>query len=628
MKLTVRTPDLSTGERMTVGTLIFFLAFVGFAAATLFLPSWAVAAKKGYTYETDPIRLGMKALEEGRLEDAQTQFDEALQNEYQVPKAHFGLAEILRHQGSYADAEPLYRLSGTEIAMERGGSDFAERPAGLGLALLKLGRIDEAEGEFQKALVLKSGLWEARYGLARVALAKNDLVKAEKQLSDGSGVKGLKDGEDLYHYGMGLLLFQRERLEEAEKEALKAFTMNPNDPEYGTLVADVYTKRDAPTLAIEAYEKALAMPGAKPTARVLHSLGVLYQQEKRYNDAIAKYRESAQADSNFAPAWKDMGALYSLAKRNDEAARAYLRYAQIVPGDPEGLLGLAEACLKTKRYKQALDAAEKAYAKDSTKVEIRLSLARAAFLNKDKGRASAIYSTVTDTTMLAAEDYVRLGQFKLEAKDFEGAEKDFQSAITRDSTQAEADYYLGFVDLRNERNDMAVEHFKRAIAQAPDNAAFFLNMGIAQMRMKQNLEAAQSLREAVRLAPTSAQGHIFLAQALMMADSLGPAINEYQKARELEPENASALRGLGLGYLKRNSYGQAVDVLSRATEVDPNNADGWAWLGQALALLNRTPEALKALEKALAINPAHPSAKKLLDILKKAQSTQPAGTGK
>lgn len=602
------------GGRSLVLALMGFVLLAG--------PGVSQAAKKGYTYETDPIRLGMKALEEQRLEDAQKNFEEALQNEYQIAKAHFGLAEILRVQGSYLDAEPLYRLSGTELAMEKGSSDFAERPAGLGLVLLKLDRLDEAQKEFDKALSIKGNLWEAQYGLARVALAKNDLAAAEKLLSKGSKEKGTREGEDLYHYGMGLLLFLQDSLEEAEKEALKAFTMNANDPEYGTLVADIYMKRNAPTLAIDAYEKALSAPGSKPSARVRHALGVLYEQEKRYNDAIREYREAATVDSNFAPAWKDMGELYYLAKRFDESAGAYLRYAQLEPGDPEALLGLAQACLKTKRYRQALEAAEKAYEKDSTNVEIRLTLARAAFQNKDKERAAAIYATVNDTTQLGAEDYLRLGQFKLEAQDLAGAEADFLNAAGRDSTLSEAYYYLGFVDLRQDRTDQAIERFVQAINLDPENAAYYLNLGIARLRARQNVAAVADLRDAVRLAPTSAQGHIFLAQALMSADSLNAAITEYQKAREIEPDNASALRGLGLGYLKRSSYGQAVEVLDRATEVEPDNADGWAWLGQALALQNRTPEAMKSLDRALAIKPDHPSAKKLMDILKAAPKPQ------
>jgi hypothetical protein len=69
-----------------------------------------------------------------------------------------------------------------------------------------------------------------------------------------------------------------------------------------------------PTLAIDAYEKALSMPGSKPTARVLHSLGVLYEQEKRSmtrSGGTLKLPRSIRT----APAWKDMGELYALAKR-------------------------------------------------------------------------------------------------------------------------------------------------------------------------------------------------------------------------------------------------------------------------------------------------------------------------
>jgi Tfp pilus assembly protein PilF len=74
-----------------------------------FLSGASSAAKKSYSYETDPVRLGLKAVEEGRLDEAKANFEEALASEYETPKAHFGLAEILRREGLYADAEAKYR---------------------------------------------------------------------------------------------------------------------------------------------------------------------------------------------------------------------------------------------------------------------------------------------------------------------------------------------------------------------------------------------------------------------------------------------------------------------------------------------------------------------------------------
>ena len=98
------------------------------------------AAKKEYSYETNPVRLGRKALEEGKVSEAKAQFEEAIANEWELPGAKAGLAEVKVLNGNLEDAEPLFRES---IAMQ----STPEAHAGLGLLLLRMGRVDEAKIE-------------------------------------------------------------------------------------------------------------------------------------------------------------------------------------------------------------------------------------------------------------------------------------------------------------------------------------------------------------------------------------------------------------------------------------------------------------------------------------------------
>lgn len=596
------------------------IALIALALAIM-IPLVAQAAKKSYRYEDDPIRLGLKALEEGRIDEARNFFNEAIENEHQIYRAHYGLAELLSVQADYANAEPLYRQAIIEKNKETGSADFPEAHVGLGFVLMRLQRYAEAKQEFDQALREKGGLWEAQYGLARIAIEDGKIDDAAGLLEKGAKKKGLKEREDLYRYGMGLVQYKKDDLLAAEKNALAAFAINPNDPDYGTLVAEIYTKRGARTLAIDAYEKALATPGLMVTAPVHHSLGVLYQEEKRYNDALEQYKHAVRMDSTYAAAVKDMAALYSLANRNEEAATAYLAYSRLRPDDSSGFAGFAEACLKTKRNKQAMEAAQEAFKINSTNVAVRITLARASFVNRERGKAGRLYATVTDSTRFEALDYVRIGQIQLDAKEYDPAKANLLHALKMDSTQADAYFSLGLISLGQAHPDTAVIHFERSVQLAPTNAGAWLNMGIARLQFKPPMlpEAIAALREAVRLAPDYAAGRAFLAQALVSADSVGAAVREYKIVREKDPSNAMALRGLGFCYLKLKDYGQAASVLKEATAADGANADGWAMLGQAQALQGQMEVAMSSLEKALAINPNHSSAKSARDAIKGAK---------
>lgn len=593
--------------RRNVGSARSWAAIGVLVCAALLLAGRVDAAKKEYRYEEDPIRLGNKALEESRLPDAQKHFEEAITNEYQVHKAFYGMGEVRRRESQYQDAEPLYRQALQAVAVETKNQRFPEAHAGLGLTLLRLNREPEARAEFEKALSEKGGLWAAEFGMALLDIRDENYEEALKRLKRGSKNKGLAEGEDQYYYGMGLALFHQggeANIAEAEKLALKALNMNPGDADYGLLVSDVHIARGALGLAIAALEQALNTPGMSVTAPARHNLGKLYEKERRYNDALAQYQEAMKADSTYAPVFKSMGMLLYLAKRYDDAATAYVKYVADQPNDLEGVLGLAESLLKARKDVAAIQAAEKAWALDSTNVDVRLAYARANFLNRNKDRAAALYATA-DTTKFEAIDWVRLGQMRLDVKDYPAAKDLLNKAIDIDTTQADGYFALGLLYINQQQADSAEIFLEKAVALAPSSSGAWLNLGVARMIQKKMPQALQALRQATTLADNYSPAWVYYGQTLIAVDSLDAGMAAYRKAAELDPKNAGAKRGLGFGHLKRQDTGAAIEVLNEATTIDPNNADGWYLLGQALLTKGDSTGAAKAFEKALQINPKH-----------------------
>jgi tetratricopeptide (TPR) repeat protein len=490
--------------------------------------------------------------------------------------------------------------------------------------LLRQDRKDEAKKEFTAAIEQKGGLWEANFGMARILFDEKKWDEALRYIEKGAGKKGVAEGEDLYRYGLARVQFAKEDLAEAEKNALRALYLNPNESEYALLVGDVYTARKAPTLAIDAIEKALTSPGVVPTPQVHQNLGLLYEGEKQYTDALRHYKEAMQTDSTFAPAYKSAGRLYNLATRYPDAARFYLRYTQLKPDDAEGQFGLAEAFFKMGTSRKAQEAAERAYAIDSTDTRVRLLLARTTFLTNDLARSERFFAGVPDTGRYEPADWVKLAQIAIGQKRLERADTLLAIALAKDSTMADAYSAKGKIYLNRQKPDSAAIQFEKSLDMAPNSAPTKINLGVAYLQLKRPQEAVKTLREAVGMNPTFAPARVFLGQALLSSDSLGAALKEYRKATELDSTNGAALRGAAFVHMKRGEYGQAVTLLRQATDRDPRSADSWVYLGQALAgVKGDDPEAIKAVEKGLELNPNHEGGKKFLTVLKKSQ--KPAG---
>jgi len=604
---------------------LFFLVAV---TGVLLLGRDARAADK-YTPDKDPVTLGMTALKDIiQTADAKAHFQAAVDNQWKVDEAKLGLGLVAVREGRYADAEKLYKEALTLRKTTGQKTDyFPEAHAHLGLLYMRLGRDAEAAQEIDKAVTQKGNYFPGLYAKARRMMDAGQMDQALKLLDKGSKANKLLEGEQMYHHGMALYYLKMSDkppasadpvlLDKAEKEAMTAFSMMPLDPEYGTLVAEIYQKKGSPDMAIFAYEQALKQPGMEKSAPLYRTLGLLYSKVAKYNEARDAYVKAVDIDSTYTPVLKDLAALLHLAKQNDKAAAVYMRYLQSEPGDVEALVGLAEACLDINQIAKAQEAAQGAFSRDSTNVEARLALARVGLETRDKAlkqQALYLYATLPDSIRLTARDYARIGASHSENKNFPKAQEYLNKAMALDPQEPEVHFQLGMVSLRTNKPDSAIVHFQKASSLKPNSELYLLNLGVAYMQTKQNEKARPEFRKAIAINPKFVTAHVLLAQALS-SDSLYAAEMEYRKAIELDPKSGAGYRGLGFLYQKQSKWAEAIQWYKQATDAEPQNAEGWASLGYAYMGAKMYDEARRNFEKSLSIDPSNQTAKKGLQML-------------
>jgi cellulose synthase operon protein C len=592
------------------------------ASALLLAVVWsgiAGAERSPYTLDTDPLRKGLKSLEAGRLQEARAHFEEAVAHDHQVPRALFGLGRIDDLEGHYTEAEANYRRS-----LASGGGDQAAVRARLGLVLLRLGRDREAAREFDAALVAEPKLWEAHYGRARLLLAQKLWDEAFAELERGRDRKGVADGEDLYHHGLALYQLGRDDGAAAETSALRALHLNPADPQYATLVGEIYERRGSPTLAIDAFEQALNSPGLSPTAPMLRSLGGLYRQVSRYDEARDSYLRAVAVDSTYTPALKDLADLLRAAKRYDQAARTYLRCVLNDSSDVDAHLGVAICCLELRNFKQAAASAAAARALAPAREDAKFYYARAAIRGEGDAPAEAaalMAAMATPPAGLAwsVEDLVALADWQARQQRYDEASATLARAAALDPADPNVPFQTGVVALRRGDAAAAAADFRAALALNPDAPVYHLNLGIALYQSGLYDEAVAPIRRALELRDDLTAGRLLLAQVLAARDDIAGAAAEYRRVLATEPQNAKAQRGLGYCLLRGADYAGAAEAYRAATTLDPDNADGWAGLGSAELGRERLDAAETAFARARRLDPNNAMLKKGAAILEQAR---------
>lgn len=239
--------------------------------------------------------LGAEHLQQGRLDEAEAAYREALELEPDFAEAHFKLGNILFAMDRLDAAEACYRRA---VELD---PDYVKALYNLGNTLRQTGRLDEAEHCYR-----------------RVAAIDPHYTNA--------------------HNNLGVLLMDQGRHAEAEDVYRQLLSVAPDDAvALGNLgLCQLAQGRLAEAEA--SLRQALALQPANPEAR--NNLGVALKQQGRMTEAEAEYRAVLDARPDHAEAHNNLGAVLKAQGRLAEAEDACLAAIEQAPDYVDALNNL------------------------------------------------------------------------------------------------------------------------------------------------------------------------------------------------------------------------------------------------------------------------------------------------
>ena len=138
-------------------------------------------------------------------------------------------------------------------------------------------------------------------------------------------------------------------------------------------------------------------------------------------------------------------------------------------------------------------------------------------------------------------------------------------------SEAEVQFYLGDLLLRDSRIDEAETFLRRSLELDPNFTMSQISLGILRMDQKRLPEARKILESAIASDPRNYLGHLYYGNVLAREEQLGEAINSYQQAIKLRPDVARPYSDLAYAYLNIGRDEQAVEAFDHATRIDPRN---------------------------------------------------------
>lgn len=257
---------------------------------TLYVTALSFFALNGFSQTLQEL---VTKTDNENFEIAEAGFKSLIAKDPSKGENYFYLGENYFKSG-FADSAYLMYTKGSEV-----NATYGLNYVGLGKVLLMKGKTEEAKTLFYKAITLGAN----------------------------------KNAELIRKVGEAWLVTDTKNPDEAIILANNALKMEPKNPENYILLGDALLEKN-PTdgsAPIKNYQMASTL-NPKSTKGILRE-GKLYQRGRNYNLALDYYKKAIGIDPTFAPAYREIAELYSLAGQPAKSIENWKKYIELNNSD-------------------------------------------------------------------------------------------------------------------------------------------------------------------------------------------------------------------------------------------------------------------------------------------------------
>lgn len=411
----------------------------------------------------------------------------------------------------------------------------------------------------------------------------------------------------------------------AQKDAMEAISINPQDPNNLQLGGDVLMKLGRTEDAIATYKKVLAIDPKNRFALI--SLGYASRTAGRDADAEKYFMRLAQADPTLYIPYLAMGDMYTAHHQYTKAEGAYKKAYALAPKNALVVAGGMNASIEEHRLNRAGVWLSRADAEMRQEPQMLREQERYLSFMGHYQQSAAVGRQAIQVLPMDRDVVVYLGYdlFHLEQYDellqltskydqvfprepdiplLEGyvhkrngqlheALADFTEALKRDPEVVTAYVNRGYVLNDLHQHAAAAADFEAAIKRDQKNSEAHLGLAFASLDMNQPQMAVKQTQLVERESGDSKLIHTIRATAYGREGLLSKAAAEYRDALKFSPHDGVLYLGLGNTYFAERRYHEAIDQLLIAQKLSPRDAQIDALLARSYAHLHDRTETLK-----------------------------------
>ena len=419
------------------------------------------------------------------------------------PQARYVDGYAALRSGDYAAAVDKFRIASADDPIVAGDSPARERVV-RATSMIRQGQLDAAMQEL-RAIVAESPNDSEANRLLGVAYWIDD--QTGKSIDHLRSAIRFAPGDERARVALAEVLAGDRRLAEAERELMQALDSGLRSGRVHHELAQLYERQSLLPQAAKSYHDSEAFGPIVGRDEFFRALGALLVNQADFDGAVAAYTQRIEANPNSGEAHRQLGEIYFLQGRDEQALVEFLAASWLDPRDAKAYAGAGQVQARLLKYADAAVTLERA-------------------LSLDPGLREARYALGTSLMRLGKTEEAKRALETFQQQQAE-AEAAGQRAFRLDALRREASK-----DLLAGALDRAIASYEEVLKLEPDSPRSRRDIGVALLRSKRSQEAIEQLEAAQRLEPT-AEGFRYLADAYTAAGNRDEAARQRVLSQQL-----------------------------------------------------------------------------------------------
>ena len=492
-----------------------------------------------------------------------------------------------------------------------------------GLDYLCNGQYDAAVAEFKEVINIDVFYPDAHCGLARAYLAQGDLETAENvakkalRLAENDHPDSQKVLDAIKHYRLSCNAIDNKQFDKAITEFQESINLEPFFITAYYDLSSVHLRLGNLEIAKNVVREVLQLTDNHPPIQQLsdairlYNAGINFLNDRRYNDAIDKFKETIDREPTFTEAHYSLGCAYfqSEALESAEQSAKYTldlnsnhQLAQALLADIYWWFG--QECFEREEWDAAEKFANMALQLDENYPPAFELLEHIKWAYYNRGRnylSNQQYNKAIATFKVTINKYPTfvivhcgLGQAYLGKGELTAAENAVEEAL-----RLENDYQLAL----QIRESIQKKYCELATINLNEGHLALAESAVHKaLRLNSNYQPALKLRMAIKQA--------YCDQGLdsITRNAYTDAIAFFRKAEEIDPNDKHLYTNLGLAYYWLDEHNNAAMCCQKVIAIDPNDKYAYINLGNSYYRIGAYKDAIDSLQKAKRIDPNYKKA--------------------